>query len=149
MNACISRNNGGGGRGFAAAATYDCDVSPRMPAIIRPTDAIEWKFVGVIREAGIMTSNSASILSINATMSSEVKPSCANSPSSEIDTLIERVARISATSRNKRPLIEPASRPDMSFFSDWPIPFNGAPNAHTHRQRSGCAFNSDITSCQV
>lgn len=121
--------NGEGRQGESGSVAYfDRGISPRIPTIIRSTDAIERKLTGVISEAGIMMSNSASILNIRPTMSSEVRPSCANSSWCEMGSAIERFARISATNHNKRSLIEPVLRSDMSFFPDWPIPFNGVPN---------------------
>jgi hypothetical protein len=136
MSAC-PRKQGEGQLGESGSEIYyDRGFPPRIPAIIRSTDAIERKLAGVISKAGIMMSNSASILNINSTMSSEVKPSCANSSSPEIGSGTERFARISATNRNKRSSTEPVLRSGMSFFPAWSIPFDGVPDPHSHRRRN-------------
>src|SRR6266480_859713 len=79
---------------------------------------IERKLAGVMSDAGIMISNSASTAIIRLTMSSEVRPASLSWSSIDGDRVIEFFDSICLTSSTNRSLGKPVLRSGISSFPE-------------------------------
>ncbi len=112
--------------GIPTAAAGSAALEPRLRAHDRPARRsirainasmveIDRKFAGVISDAGIMISNSASTASIRSTMSIELRPASVSWSSTDTGREIEFFARICVTSSTNRALRNPVLRSNISL----------------------------------
>ena len=95
-----------------------CVEPPPAFGVVRSIVEIERKLAGVMSDAGIMISNSASTAIIRLTMSSEVRPASLSWSSIDGDRVIEFFDSICLTSSTNRSLGKPVLRSGISSLPE-------------------------------